>query len=62
MPQHIPSPARITAAGSKPKRIDEYVGRISIGATHVSIARMRSPAYVAVCLPAFSHDSVHREP
>ena len=119
MPKHIPLPARVTAAGSKPKRIDEYMGRVNTGATHLSIARMHSPEgwaepaqrpefeehtlvlqgllrvehdhgvidvragelvcvnagervrystpepggadYVAVCLPAFSPDTVHRE-
>ena len=120
MPQHILQPARVTAAGSKPKLIDEYTGRVNTGASHVSIARMRSPEgwvepaqrpefeehtlvlsgmlrvehdggtldvragelvcvapgervrystpepggaeYVAVCLPAFSPETVHREP
>jgi mannose-6-phosphate isomerase-like protein (cupin superfamily) len=119
MPQHITLPARITAAGNKPKLIDEYAGRINTGTAHVSIARMRSPEgwvepaqrpefeehtlvlrgmlhvehdggaldvragemvsveagervrystpepggaeYVAICLPAFSPDTVHRE-
>ena len=119
MPQHVTTPARITAAGNKPKLIDEYLGRIHTSSTHVSIARMRSPEgwvepaqspefeehtyvirgllrvehdggtldvragelvtvrpgervrystpetggaeYVAVCLPAFSPDTVHRE-
>ena len=119
MPKHISLPARVTAAGSKPKLIDEFMGRVSTGATHVSIARMRSPEgwlepaqrpefeeytlvlhgllrvehddgvidvragelvsvnagervrystpepggaeYVAICLPAFSPDTVHRE-
>jgi mannose-6-phosphate isomerase-like protein (cupin superfamily) len=119
MPQHIARPTRITAAGNKPKLIDEYMGRVNTGAAHVSIARMRSPEgwvepaqrpefeehtfvirgmlrvehdggtldvragelvrveagervrystpepggaeYVAVCLPAFSPDTVHRD-
>ena len=119
MPQHISLPARITAAGNKPKLIDEYMGRIHTGSTQLSIARMRSPEgwvepaqrpefaehtfvirgmlrveydggsldvrsgelvyvepgervrystpepggaeYVAICLPAFSPDTVHRE-
>ncbi len=119
MPQHVAHPARVTAAGNKPKLIDEYVGRLTTGSAHVSIARMRSPEgwvepaqtpefeehtlvlagmlrvehaggtfdvragelvtlqpgervrystpepggaeYVAVCLPAFSPDTVHRE-
>ena len=35
--------AVIEAAGNKPKRIEEYVGRVNSGAADVSIARMRSP-------------------
>jgi len=119
MPRHIPTPTRITAAGNKPKRIEEYVGRVNTGTEAASIARMRSPSgwtepaqspefdeytlvlhgtlhvetregllevkageavityagewvrystpgpegaeYVAVCLPAFSPETVHRE-
>ena len=115
----IPSPAVIEAAGNKPKRIEELVGRVSSGTGAVSVARMVSPAgwvepgqtpdfdeytlvlrgtlrvetrgetidvtagqaviagkgewvrysspfeggaeYVAVCLPAFSPDTVHRD-
>jgi mannose-6-phosphate isomerase-like protein (cupin superfamily) len=33
----------VTAAGNKPKRIEEYVGRVSSGHENVSIARMVSP-------------------
>src|SRR5438045_4185328 len=117
MPALIERPTRITAAGNRPKRIDEYVGRVNIGEARVSIAHMRSPAgwvepgqtpefdeytvvlggtlrvehrggvldvgagqavlaragewvrystpagaeYVAVCLPAFAPETVHRE-
>jgi len=119
MPEHVPDPTRIAAAGNKPKTIDEFVGRVRTGVTGVSIARMRSPEgwvepaqrpafdehtlvvrgllrveheggtldvregelvtvragervrystpepggaeYVAVCLPAFSPETVHRE-
>lgn len=119
MPERIAAPTRITAAGNKPKLIDEYVGRVTTGETAVSVAHMRSPAgweepaqtpefdeytivlrglllvehdggvldvgageavvtragervrystpaedgaeYVAVCLPAFSPETVHRE-
>lgn len=38
----IDKPAIIAAAGSKPKRIEEYVGRVKTGCTAVSIARMKS--------------------
>ena len=119
MPTLIQQPTIVEAAGTKPKLIEEYVGRVNTGATNVSIARMRSPAgwvepgqrpefdeytvvlkgmlrvtgetevidvsagqavlvrggewvqystpeadgaeYVAICLPAFSMDTVHRD-
>jgi mannose-6-phosphate isomerase-like protein (cupin superfamily) len=119
MPTLIEKPTRITAAGNKPKLIDEYVGRVNTGEAAVSIAHMRSPAgwvepgqtpefdeytlvlrgllrvehragsidvqasqavlvrrgewvrystpgeegaeYIAVCIPAFSPQTVHRE-
>lgn len=120
MATRIDTPTIIEAAGTPPKRIEEYVGRVNSGTGAVSIARMRSPAgwaepgqrpefdeytlvlagtllvelqddtleieagqaihvaagewvrysspakggaeYVAVCLPAFSPDTVHRDP
>jgi len=119
MPTLIPVPSRITAAGNKPKLIDEFVGRVNNGEARLSIARMQSPSgwqepgqrpefdeytlvlegallvesegarlevqagqavltragewvrystpgvqgatYVAICLPAFSPDTVHRD-
>jgi ethanolamine utilization protein EutQ (cupin superfamily) len=119
MPDLIESPARVEAAGTKPKLIEEYVGRVNTGEERVSLAHMRSPegwlepgqrpdfdeytvvidgclrveheqgtlevragqgvlvrggewvrystpeaggaSYVAVCLPAFSPDTVHRD-
>ena len=117
VPRLIPAPAVIPAAGTRPKRIEEFVGRVSTATAAVSIARMVAPAgwvepgqkpefdeytlvlegslrvetrngsldvsagqavcvaagewvrystpqgatYVAVCLPAFSPDSVHRD-
>ncbi len=119
MPRHIPAPTRVEAAGTKPKRIDEYVGRVNTGTGALSVAHMRSPGgwvepaqrpefdewtvvlrgllrvehdggaidvrageaihvaggervrystpepegaeYIAVCLPAFAPDTVHRE-
>lgn len=115
----IDSPLVIPAAGTPPKIIEEYVGRVRTGDAAVSIARMKSPSgwsepgqtpefdeytvvlkgmlrvttrtgvhdvqagqaviaargewvqystpgpegaeYVAVCLPAFSPDSVQRD-
>ena len=117
MPRLIDRPAVIAAAGTKPKRIEEYAGRVVTGHAGVSVARMVSPAgwqepgqtpefeeitvvlrgslrvehrdgvldvaagqavvtspgewirystpegaeYVAICLPAFSPDTVHRD-
>ncbi|MDP9120777.1 MAG: cupin [Acidobacteriota bacterium] len=119
MIEHIAGPSVIEAAGNKPKRIEEYVGRVNTGTATVSIARMRSPGgwvepgqtpefdeytvvlsgmlrvttregardirageaviarggawvqystpeaegaeYIAVCLPAFSPETVHRD-
>jgi mannose-6-phosphate isomerase-like protein (cupin superfamily) len=37
------APQIIIAAGNKPKRIEEYVGRVATGNQQVSIARMISP-------------------
>ena len=44
VPTHIPSPTRIVAAGSPPKSIEEYVGRVNSGTAAVSVAHMRSPS------------------
>jgi mannose-6-phosphate isomerase-like protein (cupin superfamily) len=43
MPTLIPQPAVVQAAGNKPKRIEEYAGRVNSGHTGVSVARMVSP-------------------
>jgi len=43
VPTLIARPARVEASGSKPKLIDEYVGRVNSGTPEVSIAHMRSP-------------------
>ena len=119
MPRLIAGPSVIEAAGNKPKRIEEYAGRVNSGHAGVSVARMQSPEgwqepgqrpqfeeitvvlrgtlrveheggvldvgegqavvtapgewvrystpvaggaeYIAVCLPAFSPDTVHRD-
>jgi len=118
-PTLIAQPTRVAAAGTKPKLIDEYIGRVNSQHAAVSVAHMRSPEgwsepgqtpefdeftvvlwgmlrvkssageldvhagqavfapagewvqystpeadgaeYVAVCLPAFSPDTVHRD-
>jgi mannose-6-phosphate isomerase-like protein (cupin superfamily) len=118
MPRLIDAPTIVDAAGTPPKRIEEYVGRANTGHGSVSVARMKSPAgweepgqrpefeeitvvlsgtlrvehgsgsldvgagqavvteagewirystpdegaeYIAVCMPAFSPDTVHRD-
>jgi ethanolamine utilization protein EutQ (cupin superfamily) len=117
MPRLIDQPTIIQSAGTKPKRIEEFAGRVNSGHRGISVARMKSPAgweepgqtpefeeitvvlsgalhvehaggvlevragqavvaapgewvrystpqgaeYVAVCLPAFSPDTVHRD-
>jgi len=43
MPTHVPSPKRIAAAGTKPKIIEEYIGRVNTGTNGASVARMQSP-------------------
>jgi mannose-6-phosphate isomerase-like protein (cupin superfamily) len=43
MPTFISKPAVIEAAGNKPKRIEEYAGRVNSGHSEVSVARMVSP-------------------
>ncbi len=118
MARLIAQPTKITAAGNKPKIIEEFIGRVNSGTPDLSIARMRSPSgwlepaqvpefdeytlvlsgmlqvetkngvhqvnpgqaiiatkgewirystpgeqgaeYIAVCLPAFSPETVHR--
>ena len=119
MPTLVAQPTRIRAAGTKPKLIDEYIGRVNTATSAVSVAHMRSPQgweepgqtpefeeltivlkgsvrvshkggemkvnagqavithpgewvrystpdadgaeYIAVCLPAFSMETVHRD-
>jgi mannose-6-phosphate isomerase-like protein (cupin superfamily) len=39
----IEQPTVIEAAGNKPKRIEEYVGRVNSSTADLSIARMLSP-------------------
>jgi mannose-6-phosphate isomerase-like protein (cupin superfamily) len=43
MPTMISRPSVIEAAGNKPKRIEEYAGRVNSGHANVSVARMVSP-------------------
>jgi mannose-6-phosphate isomerase-like protein (cupin superfamily) len=43
MPTLISTPTRITAAGNKPKIIEEFIGRVNSGESRLSVAHMRSP-------------------
>ena len=85
MPEHVAQPARILAAGTLPKQIDEYTvvlkgmlrvkhagGTIDVRAGQAVIARRgewvqygsperEGAEYVAVCVPAFSPETVHRD-
>jgi hypothetical protein len=81
MPELIAQSSRVEAAGTKPKLIDEHVGRINTGEERLSgtlevgageavlacageWVRCSTPEgaeYVAVCLPAFSPATVHRD-
>ena len=44
MPTLIARPTIVQAVGNKPKRIEEFIGRVNSGTTDVSIARMTSPS------------------
>jgi len=43
MPTLIPHPSRVEAAGTKPKLIEEYIGRVNSKDQGVSVAHMHSP-------------------
>ena len=43
MPRLIAAPSLIKAAGTKPKVIEEFAGRVNSGHQSVSVARMTSP-------------------
>jgi ethanolamine utilization protein EutQ len=44
MPTLIEKPTRIESAGTKPKIIEEFVGRVNSNTEALSVAHMRSPA------------------
>ena len=44
MPTLIAAPTVIEAAGNKPKRIEEFVGRVNSKTAAVGVARMQSPS------------------
>ncbi len=43
MPKLIEKPTIVEAVGNKPKRIEEFAGRVNSGHEKVSVARMKSP-------------------
>ena len=43
MPTLIEAPTTVPAAGTPPKTIDEYVGRVNSATDSVSVAHMKSP-------------------
>jgi quercetin dioxygenase-like cupin family protein len=43
MATFIPQPSIVEAAGNKPKRIEEFIGRVNSSTSALSIARMNSP-------------------
>jgi len=43
VPRFIEQPSVIEAAGTKPKQIEEFAGRVNSGHAGVSVARMVSP-------------------
>jgi mannose-6-phosphate isomerase-like protein (cupin superfamily) len=43
MAKRIEKPTIVQAAGNKPKRIEEFVGRVNTGTAGASVARMTSP-------------------
>lgn len=44
MAKIISQATKVSAAGNKPKIIEEYVGLVNTGTSELSVARMRSPA------------------
>ena len=44
MPRLLAQPTVIAAAGNKPKRIEEYAGRVNSAHASVSVAKMTSPS------------------
>lgn len=43
MPRLIEGPTVVPAVGTKPKQIEEFIGRVNTGHERVSVARMTSP-------------------
>jgi mannose-6-phosphate isomerase-like protein (cupin superfamily) len=60
MPTLIPRPVTVAAAGNKPKKIEEFIGRASSGHDNISVAHMLSPAgwYEPPQQPAFEETTL----
>ncbi len=43
MPRLIEGPTIVAAVGNKPKKIEEFIGRVNSGDESLSVARMTSP-------------------
>jgi mannose-6-phosphate isomerase-like protein (cupin superfamily) len=43
VPEKIAAPTVVPSAGTAPKTIEEFIGRVNTGDAAISIARMRSP-------------------
>ncbi len=43
MPKLIPAPTIVEAAGTRPKKIEDFVGCVNTDNENVSVARMKSP-------------------
>ena len=54
MDPHIKVPTIIQSVGNKPKLINEFIGMVNTNSAE-------GAEYIAVCIPAFSLDTVHRE-
>ena len=61
MPRLIQTPSIIQAAGTKPKRIEEFVGRVNSGHGAMSIARVTSPLRVPTPNVVFQRTAVGAE-
>ena len=44
MPKLIVAPTVVAAVGTKPKKIEEFAGRVNSDHAHVSVAKMTSPS------------------
>ena len=44
MARRIEGPTLVEAVGNKPKKIEEFLGRVNSGDAEISVARMKSPS------------------